>query len=162
MARKPEHALQVAAKQWLTIALPPEVLWTAVDHGSHFSSADPDAGMRQWARLKARGVKTGIPDLHFWWNGVYLAVELKTGDGRANDTQGMWLDRLRRNGFRGEIAYTLEDLDRHLREAGFPVQWALPPVAPKPAAGPKKRTSKPRPPRPTKRALKIAASFYRP
>ena len=32
---KGEHVLQIACKQWLSEALPPEVVWTAVDHGSY-------------------------------------------------------------------------------------------------------------------------------
>lgn len=116
---KPEHVLQIAVKQWLTEALPAAVVWTAVDHGIWFNS---DLGMRMWARLKARGIKPGIPDLHFWWNEKYLAIELKVGEGKLTEDEEAWLKKVSDNGFGSAACWTVSEVEAALRSNGFPVR----------------------------------------
>ena len=162
---KPEHVLQIACKQWLTVALPSEVFWTAVDHGSYFGGG-AKSGLAMWARLKARGVKTGIPDLHFWHAGKYLAIELKVGSG-VTDDEGKWLIGLRAQGFRAEVAYSVSEVEHWLRDAGFPVQQSAAgidarlPLRKKPVH---KRASKPRAERATAAQIARAhkAGVWRP
>lgn len=119
---KPEHMLQIACKQWLTEALPPAVMWTAVDKATPMSGPDKRRAMVIQAMLKARGIKNGVLDFHFWWQGVYLAVELKAGKGITSDAEDGWIEGLRREGFRAEVAWSVSQLEAHLRAAGFPVR----------------------------------------
>lgn len=162
---KSEHVLQIACKQWLSEALPPEVVWTAVDHGSYFGGGT-QSGVRMWARLKSRGVKTGIPDFHFWWRGIYLAVELKAAGGKPSEDETAWIIKLQNNGFLAFIAWSVSDLERHLREAGFPVRTSAKGIderlplreAPKPA----RKSGKPRQPRPSAKAIAIGNRSQQP
>ena len=162
---KSEHVLQIACKQWLSEALPPEVVWTAVDHGSYFGGGT-QSGVRMWARLKSRGVKTGIPDFHFWWRGIYLAVELKAAGGKPSEDETAWIIKLQNNGFLAFIAWSVSDLERHLREAGFPVRTSAKGIderlayreTPKPA----RKSGKSRQPRPSSKAIAVGARFQRP
>ena len=58
------------------------------------------------AKLKAEGVRPGVPDLCLpvprgGWHGLY--IELKTRTGRASKDQRRWIAALRRLGYRAEI-----------------------------------------------------------
>lgn len=65
----------------------------------------PNGGSRnvvEAKRLKAQGVKPGVPDLVLpvargKYHGLY--IELKTLRGRVSDTQKQWLDALRNQGY---------------------------------------------------------------
>jgi len=65
----------------------------------------PNGGSRnvvEAKRLKAQGVKSGVPDLVLpvargKYHGLY--IELKTLRGRVSDTQKQWLDALRNQGY---------------------------------------------------------------
>ena len=116
-----EHVLQIAVKQYLTTALPPAVLWTSVDKGQRHAGNNT-LRIKMANKIKSRGVKNGVPDMHFWWSGIYLAVELKVGKNDTSDDQDKWIEGLRREGFRAEVAYTVTDVENALRSAGFPVR----------------------------------------
>lgn len=58
------------------------------------------------AKMKAEGVKAGIPDyvLLFPAQGFHgLAIELKSLTGYASREQKDWIERLRANGYRAEV-----------------------------------------------------------
>jgi len=65
----------------------------------------PNGGSRnviEAKRLKAQGVKSGVPDLVLpvargKYHGLY--IELKTLRGRVSDTQKQWLEALRNQGY---------------------------------------------------------------
>lgn len=65
----------------------------------------PNGGSRnviEAKRLKAQGVKSGVPDLVLpvargKYHGLY--IELKTPRGRVSDTQKQWLEALRNQGY---------------------------------------------------------------
>ena len=65
----------------------------------------PNGGSRnvvEAKRLKAQGVKSGVPDLVLpvargKYHGLY--IELKTLRGRVSDAQKQWLDALRNQGY---------------------------------------------------------------
>lgn len=71
----PETRLQIDIKQYLTVALGPEIYWTASLTGTYLS-------MAARTRAKAMGVQRGLPDLQFLFpDGVTRYIELKAGAG---------------------------------------------------------------------------------
>jgi hypothetical protein len=62
--------------------------------------------VREAARLKKEGVKSGIPDICLpVARGIYhgLYIELKAGKGKASDNQKDWIDRLTNQGYKAEV-----------------------------------------------------------
>ncbi len=69
----PETRLQIDIKQYLTVALGPEIYWTASLTGTYLS-------MAARTRAKAMGVQRGLPDLLFVFpDGITRFIELKAG-----------------------------------------------------------------------------------
>lgn len=99
----------------------------------------PNGGQRHPAvakKLKAEGVKAGIPDVmvfeppyrpmgagfrYLTHNG--LALELKVGKNKPTAAQVEWHERLRKNGWRVEVCYTLDEVLGILREC-YPSKFA--------------------------------------
>ena len=89
--RRPEQALQIQVASFLRVALKPPVWWTSIDHGVG-KLGRAEAGLR-----KARGVKSGLPDLLVLADGpdgymgvrtpLVVAIELKAGDGKQSVEQ---------------------------------------------------------------------------
>lgn len=71
----------------------------------------PNGGLRSKSeakRLKAAGVKSGVPDLCLpvarqGYHGLYM--ELKAGKGKATASQKQWLDSLNNQGYKAIICY---------------------------------------------------------
>lgn len=71
----------------------------------------PNGGSRnkiEAARLKAQGVKPGVPDLFLpvargVWFGLFIELKRQKG-GRVSDQQRRWIEELERQGYRAEIA----------------------------------------------------------
>lgn len=71
----------------------------------------PNGGLRSKSeakRLKAAGVKAGVPDLCLpvarqGYHGLY--IELKAGKGKATASQKQWLDALNAQGYKAIICY---------------------------------------------------------
>ena len=87
MRKYPEDDLQMACAKYLDLL---GVLWF---HCGNERKTSPRAG----ARLKKKGVKSGVPDILIFepmdgFNG--LAIELKTGKNKLTETQKEWLDGL--------------------------------------------------------------------
>jgi hypothetical protein len=77
------------------------------------------------AKLKAAGVKRGIPDVLIFSpcaGFVGMAVELKRADGVPSDVktwQADWLEALRSVGWLAVVAYGAEDAKRQILAAGY-------------------------------------------
>lgn len=103
-ARDGEHAEQAALVRWATFArarLPDLALLYAIPNGGHRHKATA-------ARLKAEGVKRGVPDVCLpvargGSHGLY--IELKTGRGRPTPEQLGWIRALRRQGYVAEVCH---------------------------------------------------------
>ena len=106
MRRRPshqdEHAEQAALFRWAEFArsrLPELALLHAIPNGGHRHKATA-------ARLKAEGVKRGVPDvcLPVARNGAHgLYIELKTERGKPTPEQLGWIRALRRQGYAAEV-----------------------------------------------------------
>lgn len=83
----PEHKLQVSVKQYLEVALPRSIEWTANGAGQALS-------MYAAGKAKASGVRKGWPDLQFLFpDGVTRYIELKTDVGSLSPEQRDFRDR---------------------------------------------------------------------
>ncbi len=102
-----EHAEQAALFRWAEFArarLPELALLYAVPNGGHRHKATA-------ARLKAEGVKRGVPDLCLpvargGAHGLY--IELKTERGKTTPEQLGWIRALRRQGYAAEVCHGWE------------------------------------------------------
>lgn len=97
-----EHAEQAALFRWAEFArsrLPELALLYAVPNGGHRHKATA-------ARLKAEGVKRGVPDvcLPVARGGAHgLYIEIKTERGKPTPEQLGWIRALRRQGYAAEV-----------------------------------------------------------
>lgn len=96
--REPEHDLQVALIAECDRRAATNPLWGLI-------FAIPNGGKRgkgQGGKLKAEGVRAGVPDL-FWpierrgYCGMF--IELKAGDNKPSPLQTLWIDRLNAQGY---------------------------------------------------------------
>lgn len=78
--KAPEHDFQAhALKPFLDLALPRDAFWTAIDHSG--------GGQLLGALRKAKGAKSGLPDVWIIWRGKVHCMELKAAKGRIADNQ---------------------------------------------------------------------------
>jgi hypothetical protein len=109
-----EDDLQMATARYLdTMGL----LWS---HVANERKASPQAG----ARLKAKGVKSGVPDvLIFEPSGDYngLAIELKIKPNKLSQSQKEWIRRLEISYWKTSVCYSIdeviEEVKAYLRES---------------------------------------------
>ena len=102
MAAATEHHEQVALFRWARFAAAgrPELrLLHAIPNGGHRHKAVA-------ARMKAEGVRSGVPDVFLpvprgGFAGLY--VEMKTRRGRVSEEQRRWIDALCAQGYRAEV-----------------------------------------------------------
>lgn len=82
----------------------------------------PNGGRRdraEAARLKAEGVKAGVPDLCLpvargGWHGLY--IELKVPGNRPTQNQREWLEQLRGQGYAAVVCYGFDEARRAIEE----------------------------------------------
>lgn len=115
MARRdPETQLQIAVADFLAIALPPEVYFTAVN------PLPGKAGKAVAGLRKAMGLKRGPLDFHFFWPVRQMGwIEMKSDSGRATPEQLDFADRLRAAGIPYDFCRSVEEVERCLRSWGI-------------------------------------------
>jgi len=105
----PEHTEQCALFRWAeyqshSYAMPELALMFAIPNGGLRSKATA-------AKLKAEGVKAGVPDLCLpVARGEYhgLWIELKAGRNKPTPAQGAWHGHLSAQGYRVAVCYSWE------------------------------------------------------
>jgi VRR-NUC domain len=112
-----EHELQIDCTTMLHTILLPGVCWTAIDHGHSFDKRParvkpdrhgrvPTIGMLEAIKRKRRGIKSGICDYLFWFEGSSFAIELKVPDGILSDDQKKWLRSMIANKVRCKVCWS--------------------------------------------------------
>lgn len=82
----------------------------------------PNGGKRDKltaAKLKAEGVKAGIPDIELpVGRGGYLGlfVEMKVGNNKTSAYQDKWIDNLKKQGYKTAICYGWEEASKVIEE----------------------------------------------
>lgn len=112
-----EESEQIALFQWAAMMeskYPALRLLHAIPNGGHRHKATA-------ARLKAAGVKAGVPDICLPvargdWHGLY--IELKVGKNKLTEAQRRWKDDLIRYGYLALVCYGWE-------EARDVIEWYL-------------------------------------
>lgn len=108
---RPEDALQ---RQVAWLLDRSGLLWC---HPANERKCSPQAG----ARLKAAGVKAGVPDVLVfeplpYEDGFGVAIELKAGENQPTPAQREWLADLEARGWRCHVCRTLDEVHRLLLE----------------------------------------------
>jgi len=112
--REPETQLQIAVADFLALALPPEVYFTAVN------PLPGKAGKAVGGLRKAMGLKRGPLDLHFFWPIRQLGwIELKADSGRATAEQLDFADRLRAARIPYDFCRSIWEVECALRSWGI-------------------------------------------
>lgn len=120
---QPEHKLQVAVREFLMVALPPTIEWTANAAGVHVT-------MNTANKMKAAGVRRGWPDLQFLFpDGVTRYIELKAGASLSPEQKAF---RDRCSQLRPDmwaLCRSIDDVSATLKAWGAPLRatsWAPP------------------------------------
>ena len=109
-----EHELQKSIVVYLTHALPKDAVFFAVPNGG-------DRNPIVASKLKAEGVKPGVPDLLILWRGQTFGLEVKTLKGRVSVAQELFHEKARRAGMFVEVVRSLSDVSRYLEARGVPL-----------------------------------------
>lgn len=100
---RPEHVLQVRLVKWLAENAYPESVWFAVGNGEL-------RHVRVALRLKAEGVRPGVPDLCFLLpKGKTGWLELKAKGGVLSNAQKGFAAKAKNLGHRWDVAKTLNE-----------------------------------------------------
>ncbi len=113
MRKSKEHNLQVACVKWFRYQFPhfADLLW-----------ATPNGGSRnklEAIRLKAEGVKAGVPDLFLCiakgkYHGFF--IEMKVGRNKPTLSQKSMMAQITRQGFKCVVCYSFEQFETEIRE----------------------------------------------
>ena len=103
--RNEEHEVQKAICQYLDMR---QVCYWAVPNGGNRSK-------REASRLKAEGVKAGVPDITIVNDGIYYGLEVKkpkttSAKGRLSKVQKRFHKKIEEAGGYVEVVYSLEDV----------------------------------------------------
>lgn len=116
--QQPEEALQMQVVKFLSLALAGNSEFFAVPNGGK-------RNFREAQRLKAAGVKAGVPDLIVINDGCAIGIELKVGKNNLTEVQSAYHDRLRRARCPVSVCRSLDDVEAVLRAAGVPLRATL-------------------------------------
>lgn len=109
-----EDALQEAVCRYLDAALPPGWLYWHTPNGGRRNA-------REAGRLKAMGVRAGLPDLAIAGPHRLFFVELKAPKtGRVSDAQIVTMAALSELGFETHVCRSVADVEAALSAAGVP------------------------------------------
>ena len=118
--RNDEHEVQKAICQYLDIR---GVCYWAVPNGGNRSK-------REASRLKAEGVKAGVPDITVVNDGIYYGLEVKkppttTPKGYLSKVQKEFIETLKSNGAEVAVVYSVADVITAFIDWGldFETRW---------------------------------------
>ena len=102
----PEEKFHRDVAGYLDLALPDGCWYTTIGHGG--------GGEFRGIRLKAAGMKAGVPDILLISNSIALFIELKSNTGVLSDTQKETIPAIEKAGGRVKVCRTLEDVETAL------------------------------------------------
>jgi hypothetical protein len=103
---------------------PPEAIWSAIEHGRMHHGSDEERA-REWGRLKAKGVKVGLPDVFGVWCFKFFAIELKAGRNDTSAAQDQFAAAWRANGGLYFVCRSVAEVDAALRSMSLPVHRSM-------------------------------------
>ena len=122
---KPEDRLQRAVHRWWKRHQPPGWTMEAIEHGIAYAG-DETSRAKQWGRMAAKGVKSGIEDLQFTGPlKTLIAVELKWGKNGQQETQIKRQQHLIACGHRYHVCRSVSQVAEVLTAAVPLNQWAF-------------------------------------
>lgn len=110
-----EDELHKSVRALLDIALLPPAVWTTFPAGM-YQLAKTTGG-----RLKAYGLKEGIPDIMLLYDGRVMWIELKRRSGRISTVQRTMHERLERAGTPVYVCRSSAAVADALAREGFPI-----------------------------------------
>lgn len=110
----PEFRLHVAAVTLARRIVSPRTPWT---HGATGEKREGHTG----AKLKAMGLRAGVPDLWFYADGRLIGCEFKSGRGKLSPDQAAFADMIVANGGSFFIARSVDEFERGLIAHGVPL-----------------------------------------
>ena len=124
-----EDRLRSRCRMWLKDHLAAPWTWSAIEHGRLHRGSDEERA-REWGRLQAQGVKTGLGDLMIWGPERRFAnIELKWGDNDTRESQDRWANAIIGCGFRAYVVRSVAELCRILAEMEAPLGTLALPTA---------------------------------
>jgi hypothetical protein len=113
-----EHEMQAEVMRWAKKAAKfhPEIsLLFAIPNGATLSARRDQAGRRvsrQAVKLKAEGLKAGVPDMFLAaargnWHGIF--IEQKTRHGKVSSVQRAWLNLLLAQGYYALVSFSASE-----------------------------------------------------
>ncbi len=110
-----EHQLHIAVVGYLRHALPVNALWWHTPNGEARDK-------RTAAKLRAYGVRPGIPDLFIIWGDRLFAIELKAKNGRLSGPQTDVLTILTENMVANAVCRSVDDVEAFLEQSAVPLR----------------------------------------
>lgn len=103
-----EHQEQVAFFKIAALYAVTDPRWSCIYAVPNAAKRSPRQG--KW--MKDEGMKAGVPDICVTvaasgYHGLY--IEMKTKTGRLTDSQKMWIDRLKKQGYLALVARGCDD-----------------------------------------------------
>lgn len=123
-----EQKFQQILVQWLNLALPRTVFWTAIDASIGLPK---DLARRTGAFKKSMGVRAGVPDLLFVYQGWALFIELKVDyyggargvvKGKLSRDQQQIQVEIMSAGSAFCVCRTISQVEQALRDFGIPLR----------------------------------------
>lgn len=94
----------------------PPAMWTTIPAG--WTAMNKGAA----GRLKACGLKAGMPDIMVFYNSFAIGIELKAGGHQPTEVQKKMHEKLMDAGVRVAIARSVDDVEDILRIFGIPMR----------------------------------------
>lgn len=115
----PEERLHRAVADYLRVVLDPSVVWSTFPSGG--------GGRVRGAKLKAMGLRAGMPDIMIWWlapsgAALCLGIELKAGKNGMTAAQRETFLSLEGVGCPVHVARSIDDVRDVLRAWGVPTR----------------------------------------
>ena len=111
-----EDQLHRSVAEYLDWMLKEPACWSTFPSGGYL------LGKAAAGRLKARGLKAGMPDILVFFDGRCIGIELKTRSGGLSDAQKEMFPKLQAAGIRVHVCRNLGDVTVVLRDSQVPLR----------------------------------------